>query len=243
MNKYAYEFHLENGEVHRFEVHLTRKREPAGNPREHAFWTRLDFHQCDNCPLNSTETPYCPVAVDIEEVAEQFKDILSFERADVRVESAVRSYSKHCDVQTGLNSLLGLIMASGRCPILSQLKPMAHYHLPFATIEETIYRVVGAYLLKQYYVYQEGQRPDLDLEGLAAFYEDVQRVNQDFMKRIKAASPRDANLNAINTLFSLSMMVAMTFLSKLEEIKPLFFSTMAQVTKRETPTVAQSDLL
>ena len=63
------------------------------------------------------------------------------------------------------------------------------------------------------------------------------------MKRIKAASPRDANLNAINTLFSLSMMVAMTFLSKLEEIKPLFFSTMAQVTKRKTPTAAQSDLL
>ena len=165
----------------------------------------------------------CPVAIDIEEVAEHFSDILSFERVHVRVRTEERDYVKVCDVQTALKSLLGLIMASGSCPILSQFSPMAHYHLPFASTEETIYRVVGAYLLKQYFVNREGKEPDLALKGLRELYSELQTVNKDFMVRIRAASRSDANLNAINILFSLSAVVAMTILDKLDRMKPMFF--------------------
>ena len=43
------------------------------------------------------------------------------------------------------------------------------------------------------------------------------------MRRIRAASQSDANLNAINILLSLSSVVALTLDDRLEEIKPLFF--------------------
>ncbi len=163
------------------------------------------------------------MALDIEEVAARFKDILSYEQAQVRVLSKEREYLKKCDIQTGLKSLLGLIMASSRCPTLSQFKPMAIYHLPFASIDETIYRVSGAYLLKQYFLNKEGIKPDLKLLGLWKFYRELQLVNKDFMRRIRAASQSDANLNAINILLSLSSVVALTLDDRLEEIKPLFF--------------------
>ena len=221
MAKFTYEFNLENGEVYDFTVDLERPR--AKEKATHPPWTELDFHKCRNCPLSSEIHHHCPVAVDIEEVAEQFTDILSFERVEVRVKTKERDYVKNCDVQTGLKSLLGLIMASGTCPTLSQFKPMAYYHLPFATVEETIYRVVGSYLVKQYFINKEGDTPDLALKGLGTLYKELQAVNQDFMTRIRAASRSDANLNAINILFSLSAVVAMTLQSKLNEIKPLFF--------------------
>ncbi len=216
-----YKFTLENGEVHSFEVNVYRE---SPRPRDdRAEWTRLGYHQCTNCPLSKEEHRYCPVAVDIEEVAERFKDILSYEQATVRVLSKEREYLKKCDIQTGLKSLLGLIMASSRCPTLSQFKPMAIHHLPFANIDETIYRVSGAYLLKQYFLNKEGIEPDLKLLGLWKFYRELQLVNKDFMRRIRAASQSDANLNAINILLSLSSVVALTLDERLEEIKPLFF--------------------
>ena len=101
-----YKFTLENGEVHSFEVNVYRE---SPRPRDdRAEWTRLGYHQCTNCPLSKEEHKYCPVAVDIEEVAERFKDILSYEQATVRVLSKEREYLKKCDIQTGLKSLLGL---------------------------------------------------------------------------------------------------------------------------------------
>jgi len=212
---------LKNGEIQRFEVDV--HRDSADPHEDRAEWTLLAYHQCANCPLSKEEHKYCPVAVDIEEVAERFKDILSFERAEVRVLTDARAYLKTCDVQTGLKSLLGLIMASSRCPTLSEFKPMAIYHLPFSTVEETIYRVTGAYLLKQYFLNKEGTQPDMKLLGLEKFYRELQQVNKDFMKRIRAASRSDANLNAINILLSLSAVVALTLDERLEEIKPLFF--------------------
>ncbi len=219
----VYEITLKNGEVHHFEVDVTRNQS-GPNPRKGgAEWTQLDYRQCANCPLSKQEHTYCPVAVDIEEVAERFKNILSFEVADVRVVTEARNYQKKCDIQSGLKSLLGLIMASSSCPTLSEFKPMAIYHLPFATVEETIYRVTGAYLLKQYFLNKEGTKPDLELIGLEKFYKDLQQVNKDFMKRIRAASQSDANLNAINILLSLSSVVALTLDDRLEDIKPLFF--------------------
>ena len=174
----VYEFTLDNGDVHSFEVNVYREsprpRHDDDDDREE--WTRLGYHQCSNCPLSKDEHKYCPVALDIEEVAARFKDILSYEQAQVRVLSKEREYLKKCDIQTGLKSLLGLIMASSRCPTLSQFKPMAIYHLPFASIDETIYRVSGAYLLKQYFLNKEGIKPDLKLLGLWKFYRELQLV-------------------------------------------------------------------
>jgi hypothetical protein len=62
----------------------------------------------------------------------------------------------------------------------------------------------------------------LDLSGLSAFYEDLSLLNVHFLKRIRLASQRDANLNAVVVLHGLSSIVTMSLEDRLEELKKQF---------------------
>ena len=211
-----YEFTLADGRVHRFVI---GGDEEAPLSAELPAWTRLEQHQCASCPLAVTDAPRCPAAVDVFRIAERFADRLSYDRVHVRVQRAGRTYETDCDVQTGLGSLLGLVMASSGCPILGQLQGLARFHLPFAEFEETLFRTVGLYLLRQYFAAQDGGEPDYELRGLARLYDDLQEVNRAFKRRIEEASTRDASINAVTLLFSVSALVSMSLESGLEQLR------------------------
>ena len=66
-------------------------------------------------------------------------------------------------------------MATGGCPALAKLRPMARFHLPFATREETLFRSASAYLLGQYFLKERGEPHELGLEGLGALYEEIRQ--------------------------------------------------------------------
>jgi hypothetical protein len=211
-----YEFTLTDGQVHRFVV---GGDDPAPKTAELPPWTALDVCQCKSCPLSPREVPRCPAAVDVFRIAERFAGNLSYERVHVRVQRAGRTSAYECDVQTALGSLLGLVMASSGCPILGQLQALAYFHLPFAEFEETLFRTVGLYLLRQYFVAQDGGAPDFELRGLRTLYDELQEVNRSFKRRIEAASPRDASINAVTLLFSVSALVALSLDSGLEQLR------------------------
>jgi hypothetical protein len=202
-----YNFDFPNGDSRKLTVDLDRGFPAQRDEQPSAFWTALDFHQCANCPLKDSATRHCPPAVDIQELVLQFNQLPSFSQVLVRVITPQREYRKECDVQTGLNAILGLVMATSGCPILGRLKGMARFHLPFATTEETVYRVVGNYLVQQYFAYKDGLEPDLDLAGLDKLYQDLEVVNTAFAERIRAASEKDANINAVIRLSGLAFLV------------------------------------
>jgi hypothetical protein len=160
----------------------------------------------------------------LEQIATQFSDIISFEKARVEVHTPERTYTKDCDVQTGLRSLLGLVMATSACPILSQLKGLADSHLPFATLEETLFRTTGAYLIKQYFIYKGGNVPDWNMQGLDYFYKNLQTVNRGFKRRLDSAftNEKEAHLNAIGSLLYVSMGVTYSLEDNLSELKSVF---------------------
>jgi uncharacterized protein DUF6901 len=213
-----YEFTLADGRVHRFTV---GGDEVAPTSSELPPWTKLTFCQCSNCPLSPAESPRCPAAVDVFRIAERFAGELSYQRVHVRVQRGGHVHETDCDVQTGLGSLLGLVMASSGCPILGELRGLARFHLPFADFEETLFRTVGLYLLRQYFVARDGGAPDFQLRGLVQLYESLQEVNRAFKKRIEGASPRDASINAVTLLFSLSALVALALEGNLEQLRTL----------------------
>ena len=217
----TYEFVLDGGPGHKFQVDLDRLPGSASGTARPP-WTLLTFKQCPNCPLSTTEHSHCPVALDLEEIVTRFRGLLSFQEVTVNVHAPERSYSKRCDVQTGLRSLVGLVMATSGCPILGRFRSMAYYHLPFSNVEETLFRTVGSYLLKQYFIRKAGGEADLDLRGLARFYEEVQEVSQAFKARVDAASERDANMNALGTLILLGMVVSSSLDEQLKELQSQF---------------------
>ena len=221
MSTITYELLRENGVEYRFEVDLDRPdRMAEQNHEEHPEWTELAQNQCSNCPLSSDEYRYCPAAIDIMEVAHHFADAASIERTDAWVHTAERSYFKNTDMQSVLKSLFGLIMASGPCPILSRLKPMAHFHLPFATLQETIHRLVGTYLINQYVRQSDGKWPDWGLRGIEELYRELKAVNLHLMKRIRLASREDASINAIQTFISIASIVEMGVDDIVEKMVP-----------------------
>lgn len=186
-------------------------------------WARLSTHQCPNCPLREADSPSCPAAVHLPEVVAGFADVFSYVRISARVTVPERVYEQSdVAVQTALSSLLGVYMVTSGCPVLAKLRPMVRFHLPFATQLETMTRVVSMYLLGQYLVAQAGGTPDWSLTQLAEDFRAMGEVNRAFARRLRAAAPKDANVNALIHLDANTRSLPELIESQMDELRFLF---------------------
>jgi hypothetical protein len=152
-----------------------------------------------------------------------FNEVLSCRVADITVKTPERDYFKRTDAQTGLRALIGFVMASSDCPILSTMRGLAYFHLPFASLDETVFRFASSYLLQRYYRSKRDGTPiDDDFEELKAYFREVQTVNYQFLARIREGCKEDSNLNVLATLFTISSMISLSLERHLKEIEHLF---------------------
>lgn len=191
-------------------------------------WAALEFHQCSNCPLQASASPYCPVALNIIKLMEGCGSLMSYEQLRLEVTTPDRTIIKDTSAQVGISSLLGLIVATSGCPHTGFFKPMARFHLPFSSEAETIYRASSMYLLAQYFMRKQGGDADPDLEGLAKIYRNLQIVNIALAARLRAASNRDAAVNAVILLDSFAKALPYTIADSLDEIRYLFAPFLVQ---------------
>jgi hypothetical protein len=187
-----------------------------------APWTSLSKEQCPCCPLEEGEHPNCPVAVNLQELVTAFKDRVSFDDCTVRCVTPQRAYLKSTSVMDGLASIFGIVMATSGCPIMDFLKPMARFHLPFATIEETTMRSTSMYLLCHYFTHCEDPDKCFNFEHLENHYNQVQEVNEGLLARINSLGHNDADKNALVTLHSLSQFLSIEIDYSLEALAILF---------------------
>jgi hypothetical protein len=216
-------FAFDNGEKKIFDLQLddTTLEFIGSVPSSLPEWTKLEYNPCSNCPLIG-KVQYCPVAVNLSSIVESFRDIVSYETALVSLETTERTYVKRSTVQKGLSSIIGILMVTSNCPIMDELRPMTRFHLPFATSEETLFRVISYYLTRQYFVMKEGQEPDWELKKLSEIYKQVSEVNLGFSKRIKEASQKDANVNALVILHTFGGSISYFVENGLDQLKYLF---------------------
>lgn len=222
--KYHYQFSYEDGRTTNYLITLdpeTLSLVAGERDCELPEWTQLGFKQCVCCPLKPDQYPHCPIAVNIMELVEAFNTVFSYHDCDVVCRTAERTYSKKTSVMEGLSAIFGVIMATSDCPIMEFLKPMARFHLPFATIEETTVRTASMYLLAQYFKNRDRSFISYDFKSLEKHYVRVQQVNEGLLQRIHSITSEDADKNAIITLHSLSQFLSMEIdysLSGLEHI-------------------------
>ena len=124
--------------------------------------------------------------------------------------------------QQAVRSLVGLLLALSRCPVMENLRPMAHFHLPFADMEHTQFRALGMYLIAQYLRNGMGLNPDWTLDGLLELYQNLQVVNRKLADRVRAASERDATVNGLIILDALAQSVELGINQNLKKLRPLF---------------------
>lgn len=215
-----YYFHIDDIELH-YQVNIDRDFDFSADREDLPEWTLLSHQQCSNCPLTTKDCKHCPAAVDLADVVSDFQRLPAIQEADIRVVTPDREYMKHATLEEGVRSLMGLIMATSACPILSHLKPNARYHLPFATQDEFIARSTAMYLLGQYFQYREGKHPDWELQGMIQLNQELQILNQAFWQRVHDACENDSNLKALLSFFNLSSSVSYSLEAQLQRIRPL----------------------
>jgi hypothetical protein len=221
----TYRFTFPDGMVKIFEIHLDPQTCALKQaPREHyPEWTELEYYCCANCRLNKSTHTHCPVAVSMIDVVEFFKDKSSIEKVTVSVESRQRITKRSRTlIWPGLSSLIGIYMVTSGCPIMSQLRPMVRFHLPFADLDETAYRALSMYALAQNLRHRRGLDADWEFEGLKKIYSEVSSLNFDFARRLHDNSPNEALTNAIASLDCLAQEIDFSISDDtLEEIETL----------------------
>ncbi len=170
---FHYKFSLSDGDIREFGLELDSETLSLVRKEKEFYpeWTRLPYHKCPNCPLSDAQHMHCPIAANLVDLVEFFKDSISHEEVDVEITTETRRYVKHTSLQSGISSLIGIYMVTSGCPVMDKLRPMVRTHLPFATGEEAMYRTLSMYLLAQYFLYKRGQKPDWDFEKLTEIYE------------------------------------------------------------------------
>ena len=132
--------------------------------------------------------------------------------------------------------MLGLLNAVSGCPHLAYFRPMARFHLPLASREETIYRATSMYLLAQYFRSHNDQPPDFALHGLQEIYRNVQEVNASMVQRLRHATETDYMVNAVVFLDLYAMAVQQTIVDSLDGIRHWFFPYLTPFAPPTEPT-------
>jgi len=230
----SYRFDTENGTHATFDLELDPETmELPAAEGELPEWTALEFKQCPHCPLDPKEHPRCPSAAHLPRLIQSFNHMVSHDRVRVEVVTAERTFVQTVSVQKGIGTLMGLIMATSGCPITAFFRPMASFHLPFSTQDETIYRAASAYLLADYFrTRTTGCEPDRNLEGLTEVYGKVHALNKAFFDRVKVAARTDSSLNAVVHLDMFALMLPLQAKRELPAIMAFFKPLLDQLPKK-----------
>lgn len=217
-----YRFRVADGRVYRAVLEIDpASGESRVEPRTAwPEWVALDYQQCPDCPLDKSASSCCPVAQRLLPLVDIANSLCSYDAVEVEVLTAERRVLHATTAQRGMSALLGVVMATGGCPVLDRFKPMARFHLPFATEDETAYRAVSMYLLARYLA--DGRYEGDAVAELRALYADVQRVNLAIAARLRHACGRDAALNGLALLDLFAKGVPQAAEELFERLRPLF---------------------
>ena len=80
----------------------------------------------------------------------------------------------------------------------------------------------SAPISQQFFIYKEGGDADWDLDGLKAFYQELETLNEAFSKRIQVLEQSDAASNAIVIFFATSIVLGDAIEDGLVEYKDYF---------------------
>jgi hypothetical protein len=216
-----YRFDLPDGSKRHVDLNFAAADFRLSNPTpiDPPFWTELKFSQCANCPLSTAEYAHCPAALHMAPAVESLKALVSFDVVGVTVTQPERTVHAETTAQQAMSSVLGLIMATSGCPWTDRLRPMARFHLPFASEAETVYRSVCMFLLARELVGVDDAHGFAQLTDL---YENLHVVNRDMSRRLGAATRTDPARNAMALLDSYTTLLPAALESSLQELKPLF---------------------
>jgi hypothetical protein len=216
-----YRLHFDGGETLSHTVHVdthSADRQADIGDQNAPAWTRLENHQCTNCPYSGSAVSHCPAAVRLSPLIEQLSDRPSNSEVDLEVQTTERLVSTRTTLQRAMSSLFGAAIASSQCPHTRFLLPMARFHLPLSSESETVYRVASMHLLGQHLRRTQGEEVEPGMDDLADRYRQLGQVNRGLAARLRSAGKEDVSVNAVILLDLLARIVPTNIEDELEEL-------------------------
>ncbi|MEI8397041.1 MAG: hypothetical protein WCF85_20135 [Rhodospirillaceae bacterium] len=224
--KITYHLIVKSGQTYEFVLVLDAAtalsiNKPTAGP---AGWTDLTFHQCPHCPLSPAEVKSCPVGLAIESVIVTLGFLVSHEIVELEVTTQERCLRAKVPAQNAISSLLGLTIATSACPHTAFLRPMARFHMPLASLDETVFRVIGTFLIGEFIRAENTGAPiNRSLECLIDIYLNLEIMNKALAARINAAgSLNEAGVNGLIILNTYAQFMQMLTNDSLSGIRSLF---------------------
>ena len=199
-------------------------------------WTELSFQRCSHCPLSAEEHNHCPMALQLYDIVERFHDTRSIDKVELEVLTEERQVIQTLDIQRAIASILDLILPVCGCPKTAHLKPLARFHLPLASEEETVFRVTSMYLLAQYFLSQTSKKANIELDGLTRIYEDLHIINKAMANRLRGVTQSDSLKNALTLVDMYSILVPLLLEDQLAEMRVFFESYLPEVAVKPPAT-------
>jgi len=171
----------------------------------------------NTCP-DRIERQYCFILDD------QRREVfdLQLDPRTLEVITSQRRVTQHTTAQRALGSLIGLLFATSGCPHTDYFKPMARFHLPLASMEDTMFRVTSMYLMAQYFRHKEGRKSDFEFSGLKNIFANMHLLNIMIAERIRNATQTDSSLNAVIQLDTFLGMMPFVSEEQMAELRHLF---------------------
>jgi hypothetical protein len=185
-------------------------------------WTELSFHQCPHCPLLPESCSHCPAALHLAPIVKKFEGLLSHDELLVEVITDERKISQRTTAQRAIGSMMGLVISTSGCPYTTFFRPMARFHLPLASEEETIHRAASMYFLAQFFRHKHGEKIDIELKGLVEIYKNIEILNRALAQRLRDATRTDSSINAVIFLDMYAKAMPYIIKEALDELEYLY---------------------
>lgn len=196
---------FQDGKEEHFFIELTKTGTyvvPEGD--DSCDWTRLDFHKCPCCPLDSLKTEFCPAAESLEATLHKLNGHYSYEKVSAEIIDANnRVTSVKWQLQEVGSTFVQLAVFSSPCPVGRQFKPLIKDLRPFSTNDELSKHLIGKFLLKH-----RGKKEECEQE-IQRIMDPLRMVFSHLAKRISGNSSGDAMANSIVRLDAFALNVSL----------------------------------
>ena len=114
--RYCFRMPDNSHEDFRFELNAKHLEFKKNFPQDLPPWTKLEFHQCSNCPLEPAAFPHCPLAANIYNIVQRFDGLTSYDEITLEVVTEQRWIAQRTTAQLAISSMMGLVIAACGCP-------------------------------------------------------------------------------------------------------------------------------
>jgi hypothetical protein len=215
-----YRIERKTGEVLDFDLRLDEHGLLEDLPDTGPEWTRIDGNRCLGC---KSLCKYCRASIAIVPVVEACLTIDSLEVVHTRVTMGQRITEVRGPISQPIASLMGLCMAASGCSTTAPFRAMAVYHLPFATLEETVIRAAGFALLGHW---AHGTLADENpFARLTEAWSELEEMNMRIGRRLQSCCETDATLNGLINLDMFAKSGGFGLESALKALRPALLAT------------------